>query len=72
VATTVLKRRPSGLGLAEVLADVADVAAVDEAVAGRAVVHLAAKVNVVGPWHTSPGPHWWHPRHSEQLPWVLA
>jgi nucleoside-diphosphate-sugar epimerase len=49
---TVLHRRPSGLGLAEVLADVADVAAVDEAVAGHdAVVHLAAKVNVVGPWH---------------------
>jgi 2-alkyl-3-oxoalkanoate reductase len=48
---TVLQRRPSGLGLAEVLADVADVAAVDEAVAGHdAVVHLAAKVNVVGPW----------------------
>jgi 2-alkyl-3-oxoalkanoate reductase len=49
---TVLQRRPSGLGLAEVLADVADAAAVGEAVAGHdAVVHLAAKVNVVGPWH---------------------
>jgi nucleoside-diphosphate-sugar epimerase len=48
---TVLQRRPSGLGLSEVLADVADAAAVGEAVAGHdAVVHLAAKVNVVGRW----------------------
>ena len=37
--------------LREVLADVADGAAVRHAIAGHdAVVHLAAKVNVVGPW----------------------
>jgi nucleoside-diphosphate-sugar epimerase len=47
---TVLQRRPSGLGLPELLADVADADAVRAAVAGHdAVVHLAAKVNVVGP-----------------------
>ena len=47
---TVLQRRPAGLGLPEVLADVADADAVRAATAGRdAVVHLAAKVNVVGP-----------------------
>lgn len=50
-AVTVLQRRPSGLGLREVLADVADQAAVRRACVGHeAVVHLAAKVNVVGPW----------------------
>jgi 2-alkyl-3-oxoalkanoate reductase len=48
---TVLQRRPAGLGLREVLADVADPGAVARAVAGQdAVVHLAAKVNVTGPW----------------------
>ena len=48
---TVLQRRPSGLGLPEVLADVADQTAVQEAVPGHdAVVHLAAKVDVTGPW----------------------
>jgi 2-alkyl-3-oxoalkanoate reductase len=47
---TVLQRRPADLGLPEVLADVADADAVRAAVAGHdAVVHLAAKVNVVGP-----------------------
>jgi 2-alkyl-3-oxoalkanoate reductase len=47
---TVVQRRPAGLGLPEVLADVADAEAVQAAVAGHdAVVHLAAKVNVVGP-----------------------
>ena len=46
---TVLQRRPSGLGLREVLADVADAAAVQTAVEGhQAVLHLAAKVNVAG------------------------
>ena len=46
---TVVQRRPAGLGFREVLGDVADAAAVREAVAGQeAVVHLAAKVNVVG------------------------
>ncbi len=50
-SVTVLQRRPSGLGLPEVLADVSDDAAVRAAVAGNeAVVHLAAKVNVTGPW----------------------
>lgn len=48
---TVLQRRPSGLRLPEVLADVADAASVLEAVRGHdAVVHLAAKVDVVGRW----------------------
>lgn len=47
---TVLQRRPAGLGLPEVLTDVSDTAAVRAAVTGHdAVVHLAAKVNVVGP-----------------------
>ncbi len=48
---TVLQRRPAGLGLPEILADVADAPAVREAVSGHeAVLHLAAKVNVTGPW----------------------
>lgn len=48
---TVLQRRSSGLGLPEVLADVSDSLAVRRAVVGRdAVLHLAAKVNVTGPW----------------------
>lgn len=48
---TVLQRRPSGLGLPEVRADVADADPVTSAVAGQdAVVHLAAKVNIVGAW----------------------
>ena len=48
---TVLQRRPAGLGLPEVLADVADGSSVRAAVAGHeAVVHLAAKVKVTGPW----------------------
>jgi len=48
---TVLQRRPAGLGLPEVLADVADQAAIRDAVTGHeTVVHLAAKVNVVGSW----------------------
>jgi 2-alkyl-3-oxoalkanoate reductase len=47
---TVLQRRPADLGLPEVLTDVSDADAVRAAVAGHdAVVHLAAKVNVVGP-----------------------
>jgi 2-alkyl-3-oxoalkanoate reductase len=49
-SVTVLQRRPAGLGLPEVLADVAQADAVRAAVSGHdAVVHLAAKVNVVGP-----------------------
>jgi nucleoside-diphosphate-sugar epimerase len=48
---TVFQRRPSGLGLAERLGDVADPVAVRAAVAGMdAVVHLAARVAVTGPW----------------------
>jgi 2-alkyl-3-oxoalkanoate reductase len=48
---TVLQRRPAALGLPEVLADFADPEAVRRAVAGHdAVVHLAAKVDVTGPW----------------------
>lgn len=48
---TVLQRRPSGLGLTEVLVDVADEPAVRQAVRGHdAVVHLAAKVDVTGAW----------------------
>jgi nucleoside-diphosphate-sugar epimerase len=47
----VLQRRPSGLPCAEVLGDAADPHAVRRAAAGRdAVVHLAAKVDVVGRW----------------------
>ena len=50
-SVTVLQRRPSGLGLAEVMADVSEPVAVRAAVADQeAVVHLAAKVNVTGPW----------------------
>ena len=48
---TVLQRRPAGLGLPEVLADVADGAAVGRAAAGQdAVVHLAARVGYTGRW----------------------
>jgi len=47
---TVLQRRPAGLGCREVLGDVADPTAVQRAVGQEAVVHLAAKVDVVGPW----------------------
>ncbi|QXG76335.1 NAD-dependent epimerase/dehydratase family protein [Modestobacter sp. L9-4] len=48
---TVLQRRPAGLACAQVLGDVADPAVVARAVAGQdAVLHLAAKVDVTGPW----------------------
>ncbi|WP_369135207.1 NAD-dependent epimerase/dehydratase family protein [Modestobacter sp. I12A-02662] len=48
---TVLQRRPAGLPCREVLGDVADPGAVQRAAAGQdAVLHLAAKVDVVGPW----------------------
>ncbi len=47
----VLQRRPSGLACREVLGDVADPTAVLRAAVGRdAVLHLAAKVDVVGRW----------------------
>jgi nucleoside-diphosphate-sugar epimerase len=48
---TVLQRRPSGLPCAEVLGDVADPDVVGRAARGQdAVLHLAAKVDVTGPW----------------------
>ncbi|WP_222264254.1 NAD-dependent epimerase/dehydratase family protein [Modestobacter marinus] len=48
---TVLQRRPAGLPCREVLGDVADPGAVRRAVTGQdAILHLAAKVDVVGPW----------------------
>ncbi len=49
---TVLQRHPSGLPVREVLADLGDLDAPPQAaLAGQdAVVHLAAKVDVVGPW----------------------
>lgn len=48
---TVLQRRTCGTAHREVLADIADPVAVARAVTGQhAVVHLAAKVDVVGPW----------------------
>lgn len=51
---TVMQRRPLGdadTGHRESLGDLTDVDAVSRAVAGQeAVVHLAAKVDVVGPW----------------------
>lgn len=49
---TVFQRRPSSLiGLREVTGDITDPAAVLAAAEGMdAVVHLAAKVNVTGPW----------------------
>ncbi|HEX6759072.1 MAG TPA: NAD-dependent epimerase/dehydratase family protein [Propionibacteriaceae bacterium] len=47
---TVLQRRPAGLGVPEVLADISDLDAVRAAVSDQdAVIHLAAKVNVIGP-----------------------
>jgi nucleoside-diphosphate-sugar epimerase len=47
---TVLQRHPAGLGLPEVLADIGDTDAVRAAVSNQdAVIHLAAKVNVIGP-----------------------
>lgn len=48
---TVLQRRPAGLPGAEVLGDVAYPDIVAPAVRGQdAVLHLAAKVDVIGPW----------------------
>ena len=48
---TVLQRRPSGLACREVLGDVADPHVAARAVRGQdAVIHLAAKVDVIGPW----------------------
>jgi nucleoside-diphosphate-sugar epimerase len=48
---TVLQRRPAGLDCREVLGDVADADTIADAVRGQdTVLHLAAKVDVVGPW----------------------
>lgn len=50
---TVFQRRPSGSGVTEHLGDVADGAAVADAVAGaQAVVHVAGRVAVNGPWES--------------------
>ena len=47
---TVMQRRGAGLGCREVLGDISDPGAVERAVRGQdAVLHLAAKVDVVGP-----------------------
>jgi 2-alkyl-3-oxoalkanoate reductase len=49
---TVLQRGRSGLPCNEVRGDLADATAVRRAMRGQdAVVHLAAKVDVTGPWH---------------------
>ena len=46
-----MQRRPSGLDLPELLVDLRDRDAVRSAVRDvDGVIHLAAKVNVVGPW----------------------
>jgi nucleoside-diphosphate-sugar epimerase len=48
---TVLQRRPAGLDCREVLGSVADAGVVARGVQGQdLVLHLAAKVDVVGPW----------------------
>lgn len=48
---TVLQRRPSGLRCREFLGDVADAPTVAKAARGQdAVLHVAAKVDVVGTW----------------------
>jgi nucleoside-diphosphate-sugar epimerase len=48
---TVLQRHPSRLPCREVLGDIADVSVVRRAAEGQdAVIHLAAKVDVTGPW----------------------
>ncbi len=48
---TVVQRRPAGIDTAEVLGDVADAELMLTAVRGHdAVLHMAAKVDVVGPW----------------------
>jgi 2-alkyl-3-oxoalkanoate reductase len=48
---TALQRHESGIGCREILGDIADPAVVGRAAAGQdAVVHLAAKVDVVGRW----------------------
>jgi nucleoside-diphosphate-sugar epimerase len=47
---TVLQRHPAGLGLPEVLTDISDARSVRAAASNQdAVIHLAAKVNVIGP-----------------------
>ena len=48
---TVFQRRPSGLDVVEELGDITDVSALAGAVGGAdAVIHLAARVGVVGAW----------------------
>ncbi len=53
---TVLQRRPSGLACREVLGDITDPAVVRRAASGQdGVMHLAAKVDVVGRWRDYAG-----------------
>ncbi len=48
---TVMQRRPSGIDTTEILGDIATVDVVARAVDGQdAVIHVAAKVAVTGPW----------------------
>lgn len=48
---TVFQRRPSSLGVREVLGDITAAGSVSEAIDGAdAVIHLAARVGVVGTW----------------------
>lgn len=50
-AVVLMQRRSSGLGLPEILGDITDQRSVRAAVRQvDAIVHLAAKVDVVGPW----------------------
>ncbi|EAQ97161.2 NAD-dependent epimerase/dehydratase family protein [Congregibacter litoralis] len=50
-SVAVLQRRPCGLQVDEYLGDITDGALVSRAMAGAdAVIHLAARVSVVGPW----------------------
>ena len=48
---TVMQRRPSGIGCREVVGDIADPDVVGRAATGQDVVlHLAAKVDIIGAW----------------------
>jgi len=50
-AVTVFQRRPGRLPVSESLGDIADRVAISDAVAGvEAVIHLAARVAMTGPW----------------------
>ena len=66
---TVLQRHPAGLGLPEVLTDISDADSVRAAATKQdAVIHLAAKVNVIGPGgRIRTGQRPGHPRGRECL-----